>query len=300
MHPYYQPGHHPDDAFYRSEEWRKNHHWRFGDMPPVEGITEKGRCCNPEVCSLRQEQNGSGNQFCLTRDGSSDRAATTDLCDGTSGTHQCCRPLAASVGLLALFERVQLPIILAYLLVGVTWPLRFRLDTSQIRICIISPSLVWSCCCSPSALSFPLAGSGLCANTCSGSVEHRWRFPHHSVLCWPGAADSHAGRGFRSGWGVGFLNRSGHANSVGGPNSASHMARLSVAVLIFQDLAVIPGLIVIPGIGGRPERCLGPNRPEGVADRFHRDRGDDGGRSVDAAANFFGVLPKAALRSCSR
>ena len=41
MHRLYEPGHHPDFAFRNAV---KNgviaHHWDFGDMPPVTGLSE--------------------------------------------------------------------------------------------------------------------------------------------------------------------------------------------------------------------------------------------------------------------
>ena len=41
-HPYYLPGHHPDAAFYRAiRTGTTQHHWNFGDMPAVEGVTQK-------------------------------------------------------------------------------------------------------------------------------------------------------------------------------------------------------------------------------------------------------------------
>lgn len=40
VHAYYRPGHHGDAAFYlAATNGVRAHHWRFGDMPPVEGIT---------------------------------------------------------------------------------------------------------------------------------------------------------------------------------------------------------------------------------------------------------------------
>lgn len=39
-HPFYKPSHHGDKAFYRAAlQGAKQHHWNFGDMPPVEGMT---------------------------------------------------------------------------------------------------------------------------------------------------------------------------------------------------------------------------------------------------------------------
>ena len=41
-HPYYLPGHHSDAAFYRAIlKGSAQHHWDFGNMPPVEGATPK-------------------------------------------------------------------------------------------------------------------------------------------------------------------------------------------------------------------------------------------------------------------
>ncbi len=40
VHKIYEPSHHSDEAFFRAAEFGvKAHHWRFGDMPPVEGLT---------------------------------------------------------------------------------------------------------------------------------------------------------------------------------------------------------------------------------------------------------------------
>ena len=40
LHPYYKQNHHSDDAFYRAaSQGVTAHHWRFGNMPPVEGAT---------------------------------------------------------------------------------------------------------------------------------------------------------------------------------------------------------------------------------------------------------------------
>lgn len=38
----YHPGHHADGAFFLApRKGVRAHHWKFGDMPPVEGITDK-------------------------------------------------------------------------------------------------------------------------------------------------------------------------------------------------------------------------------------------------------------------
>jgi cytochrome c5 len=42
IHPYYKPSHHGDQSFYRAAlQGVKQHHWNFGNMPPVEGMTSK-------------------------------------------------------------------------------------------------------------------------------------------------------------------------------------------------------------------------------------------------------------------
>jgi len=42
MHRFYIPSHHDDTAFYRAAlTGTKAHHWKFGDMKPVPGITRK-------------------------------------------------------------------------------------------------------------------------------------------------------------------------------------------------------------------------------------------------------------------
>jgi len=40
IHKIYEPGHHADMAFQLAVQTGvRSHHWRFGDMPPVEGLT---------------------------------------------------------------------------------------------------------------------------------------------------------------------------------------------------------------------------------------------------------------------
>ena len=42
LHPFYKPSHHGDKAFYRAAlQGARQHHWEFGDMSPVEGMTTK-------------------------------------------------------------------------------------------------------------------------------------------------------------------------------------------------------------------------------------------------------------------
>lgn len=40
IHPFYKPSHHGDKSFYRAAlQGVRQHHWNFGDMKPVEGMT---------------------------------------------------------------------------------------------------------------------------------------------------------------------------------------------------------------------------------------------------------------------
>lgn len=42
IHKVYEPSHHGDEAFYRAAaNGVRAHHWRFGDMPPVPGVTRE-------------------------------------------------------------------------------------------------------------------------------------------------------------------------------------------------------------------------------------------------------------------
>ena len=42
IHIYYEPNHHPDAAFYSAiAVGVRQHHWSFGNMPPVEGLSEE-------------------------------------------------------------------------------------------------------------------------------------------------------------------------------------------------------------------------------------------------------------------
>ncbi|KFE36534.1 c-type cytochrome [Thioclava atlantica] len=41
VHPYYRPGHHADAAFLiTAQAGVRAHHWPFGNMPPVKGVTQ--------------------------------------------------------------------------------------------------------------------------------------------------------------------------------------------------------------------------------------------------------------------
>lgn len=47
VHIIYEPNHHGDESFYRAAtQGVQSHHWTFGDMAPVQGIT------NPEMQSI--------------------------------------------------------------------------------------------------------------------------------------------------------------------------------------------------------------------------------------------------------
>jgi cytochrome c5 len=42
IHPFYKPSHHGDKSFYRAAlQGVRQHHWEFGDMPAVVGMTPK-------------------------------------------------------------------------------------------------------------------------------------------------------------------------------------------------------------------------------------------------------------------
>jgi len=59
VHPYYRPSHHPDYSFYRAAmSGVKQHHWHFGDMPPVDGITKKDVAAILRFIRWWQVQNG--------------------------------------------------------------------------------------------------------------------------------------------------------------------------------------------------------------------------------------------------
>ena len=42
LHKVYEPGHHPDSSFQRAvQQGVMSHHWRFGNMPPVQGVSRE-------------------------------------------------------------------------------------------------------------------------------------------------------------------------------------------------------------------------------------------------------------------
>ena len=59
LHAFYVPGHHGDSAFLlAAQRGVRAHHWNFGDMPPVEGIT--GEQVEAIVAFVREQQRAVG------------------------------------------------------------------------------------------------------------------------------------------------------------------------------------------------------------------------------------------------
>ena len=59
VHMIYEPSHHGDEAFQRAAELGvRGHHWPFGDMPPVEGITRGD--VNMIIAYIRELQRANG------------------------------------------------------------------------------------------------------------------------------------------------------------------------------------------------------------------------------------------------
>ncbi len=59
IHKIYEPSHHGDFAFVRAaKEGVRSHHWRFGDMPPVEGVTDPQISAIIEFIRAVQRANG--------------------------------------------------------------------------------------------------------------------------------------------------------------------------------------------------------------------------------------------------
>ena len=59
LHRYYLPGHHGDRAFHIAvARGVKAHHWRFGNMKPVQGVTEKQVDMIVEYVRALQKANG--------------------------------------------------------------------------------------------------------------------------------------------------------------------------------------------------------------------------------------------------
>ena len=61
VHIIYEPGHHGDESFQRAvARGVRAHHWRFGDMPPVEGLTRRDVAA--VVAYVRELQRANGIQ----------------------------------------------------------------------------------------------------------------------------------------------------------------------------------------------------------------------------------------------
>ncbi len=59
VHPFYKPSHHGDGAFYRAVlKGTRQHHWDFGDMPAVAGMTQKKMDALLPFIRYYQQQNG--------------------------------------------------------------------------------------------------------------------------------------------------------------------------------------------------------------------------------------------------
>ena len=59
IHKIYEPGHHSDFSFYRAvSSGVKSHHWRFGNMPAVPGVSPED--VGHIVAYVRQEQRLAG------------------------------------------------------------------------------------------------------------------------------------------------------------------------------------------------------------------------------------------------
>jgi len=59
IHKVYRPGHHADIAFHWAvKDGTKQHHWQFGDMPPIKGVSpdEVGHV----IAYIRKEQRNAG------------------------------------------------------------------------------------------------------------------------------------------------------------------------------------------------------------------------------------------------
>ena len=59
IHIYYEPNHHPDESFLMAAQVGvRQHHWAFGDMPPVEAVTEADM--QPIIDYVRSLQRDAG------------------------------------------------------------------------------------------------------------------------------------------------------------------------------------------------------------------------------------------------
>lgn len=61
LHKIYEPGHHADLAFYMAvSKGVRQHHWKFGDMPPVSGVSPED--AGHIIAFIRAEQRKVGIQ----------------------------------------------------------------------------------------------------------------------------------------------------------------------------------------------------------------------------------------------
>ena len=59
VHIIYEPGHHGDESFQRAvARGVRAHHWRFGNMPPVEGLTRRDAAA--VIAYVRELQRANG------------------------------------------------------------------------------------------------------------------------------------------------------------------------------------------------------------------------------------------------
>lgn len=59
VHPIYRPGHHADEAFQIAiRNGVRAHHWRFGNMPPVQGVTRAEAATIIAYVRALQRENG--------------------------------------------------------------------------------------------------------------------------------------------------------------------------------------------------------------------------------------------------
>lgn len=59
VHKIYEPNHHSDGAFYMAAlRGARAHHWPFGDMPPVEGVSEQDVALILAYVRTLQRENG--------------------------------------------------------------------------------------------------------------------------------------------------------------------------------------------------------------------------------------------------
>jgi len=59
VHPVYRPGHHDDLSFHLAiKNGSRQHHWNFGNMDPVEGVTPENAA--DIIAYVRKEQRAAG------------------------------------------------------------------------------------------------------------------------------------------------------------------------------------------------------------------------------------------------